>query len=109
MIIAFLRNEQLTNNATFNPFFFGDYDIAEACLILNGQSFPSERISFNKENEDYIRAFKFMLQNVGLMGDASNGINPSRYMKDCFFFVLWLDSRLVNIAIYRLSNLYINV
>ena len=85
MIIAFLRNEQLTNNATFNPFFFGDYDIAEACLILNGQSFPSERISFNKENGDYIRAFKFMLQNVGLMGDASNGINPSRYMKDCFF------------------------
>lgn len=86
LMIFFLKNSQLPSSANLssNPFYFSHQSLAEASLVINGQTFPSEKIYFNPTSGDYFKAYKFFLQNIGCTGDLSVGITPQRYMKDAF-------------------------
>ena len=66
LMMVFLKNSQLSDDVSSNPFYFGRYGLEEACLLINGQTFPSEKITFNEISKDYFRAFKFFLQNIGV-------------------------------------------
>ena len=84
MMVFFLTNSQVNGDITTNPFFFGRHGLREACLMMNGQSFPSEKLTFNETSGDYFRSYNFFMENIGCKGDVSNGVKPASYMKDCF-------------------------
>ena len=84
MMIFFLKNSQISGDLSVNPFYFGHHDLAEASLVINGQSFPSEKLTFDLPAGDYFRSYHHFLKNIGCSGDVSNGITPQRYMKNCF-------------------------
>ena len=84
IMMLFLKNSQITSDLSCNPFHFGRYDLEEANLVINGQSYPSEALTFNETVGDYFKAFKFFLSNIGCTGDMSIGIGPNRYVKDSF-------------------------
>ena len=84
IMMVFLKNSQLSSDLACNPYHFGRYGLEEASLIINGQSFPSEKLTFNETAGDYFKAFKYFLANIGCTGDMSVGVNPNRYMKDSF-------------------------
>lgn len=84
LMIFFLTNAQMSGDLTTNPFFFGRHDLAEAALVINGQCFPSDKLTFNETSGDYFRSYSYFMRNIGCNGDVSNGVIPSRYMKDCF-------------------------
>ena len=84
MMVFFLKNSQINGDLTADPFFFGRHDLREACVVINGQSFPSEKLRFNEVTGDYFNSYNFFMENIGCSGDVSNGIKPSSYMKDCF-------------------------
>lgn len=98
LMVFFLKNSQLNANLTSNPFHLGKHELIEASLIVNGQTFPSEKLSFNSLSGDYFKSYRFAMSNIGCTGDMSTGVTPNRYIKDCFAlaFDLTPDSCLNN-------------
>lgn len=84
IMIFFLSNTQISGDLSTDPFFLGNHDLAEGSLVINGQSFPSEKLTFNEKTGDFFRSYNHFLKNIGCSGDVSNGITPQRYIKNCF-------------------------
>ena len=84
MMVFFLTNSPLSGDISSNPFHFGRHELTEACLLMNGQTFPSEKIVFEESSGNYFEAYQYFMKNIGCTGDVSVGIPPNRYIKDCF-------------------------
>ena len=83
-MVFLLSNTQMANDHGTNPFFFSPRGLKEACLIVDGQSLPSEKITLDKDNGDFRKIYGHFMDNIGLGTDCENGINPDKYTTRSF-------------------------
>ena len=84
IMVFLLSNAQMDDRYGKNPFFFSSHGLKEACLIVDGQAHPSEKLTLDKAKGDYRRLYAHFMDNIGLKTDSENGITPADYVKDSF-------------------------
>ena len=83
-MVLLLSNAQMSNQLNKNPFHFSPRGLKEACLVVDGQSVPSEKLTLDKEDGDYKRIFSHFMDNIGLNMDCENGIDSNAYITNSF-------------------------
>ena len=84
ILICFLSNSQLSS-LNHNPFIFHPHGLTKYSLIKNGATHPCQPISVGTDDGDFIRGYKFFLDNIGLGGaNIDLGITPYDYLKKDF-------------------------
>ena len=69
IIIGVLEEGAHSGNINKNPFHFQDFDISEACLVVNGRREPPETYRVNKDIGDKADLYNSFLENVGVGND----------------------------------------
>ena len=69
IIIGVLEEGAHSGNINKNPFHFQDFDISEACLVVNGRREPPETYRVNKDIGDKADLYNSFLENVGVGDD----------------------------------------
>ena len=84
MMVFLLSNEQMSNQLNKNPFFFSPRGLKEVCLLVDGQTLPSERMTLDVAAGDYKQMYSYFMDNIGMKSDCENGLSPSEYVKSSF-------------------------
>ena len=85
MMIFLLTNKQLNGDLATDSYFFSPRNLKDCWLNINGQAFPSEKLSFHTQGEIF-RSYNFFMKNMGLdvMTNQSIGISPKEYIENSF-------------------------
>ena len=85
MLIFLLSNKQLNGDLTTDSYFFNPRKLKESWIVVNGQSFPSEKLSFYTKGE-ILRSYNFFMNNMGLdiMKNESIGVSCLDYIQNSF-------------------------
>ena len=88
IIIGVLEEGAHSGDITKNPFHFQDFDITEACLVVNGRREPPEIYRVNKDTGDKADLYNSFLENVGVgTDDRECGITYEDYYGGSFLLV----------------------
>ena len=88
IIIGVLEEGAHSGDITKNPFHFQDFDISEACLVVNGRREPPEIYRVNKDIGDKADLYNSFLENVGVgIDDRECGITYDDFYGGSFLLV----------------------
>ena len=88
IIIGVLEEGAHSGNIKKNPFHFQDFDITEACLVVNGRREPPEIYRVDKAIGDKADLYNSFLENVGVgTDDRECGITYDDYYGGSFLLV----------------------
>ena len=88
IIIGVLEEGAHSGDITKNPFHFQDFDISEACLVVNGRREPPEIYRVNKDTGDKADLYNSFLENVGVgIDDRECGITYDDFYGGSFLLV----------------------
>ena len=105
LIISLVSNSAFNGSLKKNPFNFKHFDLNFVGLYVNGESIPFPPIHMDVENDQYIRAYTSMIQNLEhFTRDESNGITPEEFIGGSTMFVFNLTPDLC----YNGGQLYNN-
>lgn len=85
MMIFLLSNKQLNGDLATDSYFFSPRNLKDCWLNIDGQSFPSEKLSFQTKGEIF-RSYNFFMRNMGLdvMTNQSIGVSTKEYIENSF-------------------------
>ena len=85
MLIFLLTNKQLNGDIATDSYFFNPRKLKDCWITLNGQSFPTEKLSFITKGE-ILRSYNFFMNNMGLdvLTNESIGVTVKEYIENSF-------------------------
>ena len=88
IIVGIMEEGAHSGDITKNPFHFQDFDISEACLVVNGRREPPELYRVNKDSGDKADLYNSFLENVGVgIDDRECGITYNDFYGGSFLLV----------------------
>ena len=88
IIVGIMEEGAHSGDITKNPFHFQDFDISEACLVVNGRREPPELYRVNKDSGDKADLYNSFLENVGVgIDDRECGITYDDFYGGSFLLV----------------------
>ena len=88
IIIGVLEEGAHSGDINKNPFHFQDFDISEACLVVNGRREPPDTYRVNKDTGDMADLYNSFLENVGVgIDDRECGITYDDFYGGSFLLV----------------------
>ena len=101
LYVFFLENAQIVGSISKNPFIFKAYNVMDSHITVNGFPYPSEpiRTNFTTNKLDIMGAYRWMLDNIGLLeNDSEIGITSNEYATNLFMLPFDLSPRGVSIS-----------
>ena len=86
ILIAIVKESAYRGTKNENPFWFKNYDIGEASLVVNGLHEPEQKYQMHVGDGDTENAYQDFLENIGIKTDDDHeiGINKEAYLKGNF-------------------------
>jgi len=81
-----LESEQLENKPKLNPFFFNHRGLSYLNVFINGEPIHPIAIAPKFSTGQYLKEYRWSLDNSGLKNDQTNGITMEEYARNSCFF-----------------------
>ena len=85
-ILCFVSAKAYDSNRAKNPFTFENFGLNLLNVLINGEPLNPTLFQPDFETENYLREYRWMLDNIGLQQIGSNGITKSEFKSNSCFF-----------------------
>ena len=97
IIIGLIDNDRIIGNYKNNPYNFTNHNITQVYLSVNNEYVPSDPYTPDYANNFYIREFRDLFDNLGILhDDVGNAITPEYYKNNMNFYAFDLSPDLCN-------------
>lgn len=92
MVVCFTDYSSYVGSETSSPFVLNHHSVKDISVQFNGKTFPNPKYELDFKNGKFARAFHDMLENTGMYGNDTNGINLDAYKNRLALFVFNLTN-----------------
>lgn len=85
-IIGFVTSKSFDGDVTSNPFHFRHFDLNYMNIFINGEPIHPKAIQPSWTDDQFLQQYSWMLDNIGLHQNVSNGITMEEYKSNSCFF-----------------------
>jgi hypothetical protein len=97
VIIGFVEHDAYNGNVKKSPFDFKNFNIREISINCSGRTYPQSAYTLDYTNNNYIRAYHDMQENLGLaFSSESNGITYEMFNRGWNIYVFNLTNSMEN-------------
>lgn len=86
-LVFFMTEEDSADILKKNPYNFQHFDLSSALIRFNGKEIPSERYNLDFENDRYVRLFRDLYDNIGVLHDDTGAFVDFENFKGGYCFI----------------------
>ena len=85
-IISFVSSKAFDGDHTSNPFVFEHFNLSNMNVYINGEPIHPKAVQPTWKDDGALRQYSWMLENIGLHQDQSNGVTYADFVSNSVFF-----------------------